>query len=68
MLGISKDQVLGLIKAGELSAFTVGLGKQRVRYRVSEAELDAFVKRRSTGKPIATRHRKSAQQPTREWV
>jgi len=68
LLGISKDGVLNLIRAGELVAFTVGLGKQRIRYRISEAEIDAFVKRRSTAKPSLRRTRKSAPPVTREWV
>lgn len=67
VLGCSKDQVLDLITAGELSAFNVGLGKQRARYRVDASELDAFKRRRAV-RSMTTRKRRPSVIPTREWV
>ena len=68
ILGCSKDQVLALIANGELAAFNVGNGKQRLRYRVEETELAAFKKRRSTKPAPTSRNRRQVPATTREWV
>lgn len=65
-LGVSKDQVLALIAAGELNAFSVGLGKQRKRYRVEESELAAFKQRRSA-KPVQPTARRSSKAYSPRW-
>lgn len=67
-LGCSKDQILALIANGELRAFNVGNGKQRLRYRVEEDELEAFKKRRATKPAPTTRSSRQAPVAIREWV
>jgi len=67
-LGCSKDQVLALIASGELSAFNVGLGKQRARFRVEETELESFKKRRAAKPLPAPRKRRQIPATAREWV
>jgi excisionase family DNA binding protein len=50
-LGCSVDHLKKLIAAGELRAVNIGLGKQRARWMVSEAEIEAFRERRSNQRP-----------------
>jgi hypothetical protein len=61
--GISPDQVLRLIRAGELAAVNVALRtNSRPRYVIDRAEIERFEKRRSvqTVKAAGRRRRKEA--------
>jgi len=62
-LAVKPERVIGWIRRGELRALNVGDGKQRPRYRVSEADLLAFEQRRAVVPPAkpSRRRRQSAE-------
>jgi excisionase family DNA binding protein len=48
-LGVDSHRVVGWIRSGQLPAVNVGDGARRPRFRVSEADLAAFLAARSVG-------------------
>jgi hypothetical protein len=62
-LSISADQVCGLIASGALSAVNIALpGKLKPRWRISEANLGAFLAA-AAAKPTTRRRARKVKQP-----
>jgi excisionase family DNA binding protein len=59
-LGISDDQVRGLVQDGELQYINTGRGKKRPRMKFTDADLDEFIeRRRRKNTPCLSTNRKS---------
>ena len=59
LLQVNQTKVLSWINGGHLEAVNVGSGSKRPRYRISQACLDDFLKKRTKDKPVRpTRRRK----------
>ncbi len=58
-LGVDPAKVLGWIRSGQLRATNLGDGALRPRYRISEADLSAFLSTRRAGpEPTISRVRR----------
>ena len=68
LLSVSVDTVTGWIHSGALVASNIGQGKQRGRYRIAAADLEAFMAARQTGKPAARQPRKRRPSYQRDFA
>ena len=69
LLGVSADHVLSLIHAGELKASNVTLpGAKRPRYKVAEADVEAFLARRASTPPEPTTRRRAKRETLPQFV
>lgn len=60
ILGIDPDKITALIRTGEIKACNLAVSKVgRPRYRISEAEMRAFLERRSSSAPPPATRRRS---------
>jgi excisionase family DNA binding protein len=69
LLGVNADRVVGWIKSGKLRASNVS-DKTRPRWRISPADLQAYLTARSNQVNVSEpkRTRRSIPKPTRQWV
>lgn len=67
-LGCSIDQIRKLNVAGDLPAIDIGVGNRRRCLRIDEAELQAFLRRRSSKPATKSQRRKPAAKANRDWV
>lgn len=70
-LGVSRDTVVGWIRAGDLRAADVRIKKSlggKPRYRIDSTDLDAFWKRRQTTPPPARPSRPRKLPPVIEFI
>lgn len=69
-LGVAVDKVTGWIKKGELPAINVAnAGSKRPRYRIAQADYDAFKRARMVTSPaaVAPRLRRSVAPAARNY-
>ncbi len=67
-LGCSVDQIRKLNVSGQLPAFNIGVGNSRRCLRIDEAELQAFLERRTSKPPSSVNRRRSLPKPKRNWL
>lgn len=67
-LGVNAEKVLGWIRSGELRAVDVSIrhGSGRPRWRISEADLEDFLRARSAA-PIPKKSRRRSTAGVREY-
>ncbi|WP_168566922.1 helix-turn-helix domain-containing protein [Crateriforma spongiae] len=69
ILRIHKESARSLIARGEIEGMAIGRGKQRRKWRVSEAALEDFIRRRTEqSQPGPKPQRTPAVKPKRQWV
>jgi excisionase family DNA binding protein len=72
MTGMKQDNILDLIHRGELKAYNTALDPngQRPRWRISRADLEAFLESRANKKPDSVQpvRRRRKSKPRRQWV
>lgn len=52
-MSVNERKIREWIDSGQLKAINVSQGEQRPRYRISQAQLDAFCKLRETSNPTS---------------
>jgi hypothetical protein len=67
MLGVNADKVVAWINSGKLRA-TNESDKTRPRWRVSPADLQAFMTARSNQSTKAATLKRRSNKPARQWV
>jgi len=69
LVGVSSDHVLALIHLGEIKASNVTLpGAKRPRYKVAEADLEAFLAKRASTPPVPTTRRRARRETLPQFV
>lgn len=68
--GVREHTILAWIKRGDLKALNVGvaLGKQKPRYRITQAALDAFEALRAVTPPAPRTHRRKRSTDVLEFI
>ncbi|TWU66899.1 Helix-turn-helix domain protein [Crateriforma conspicua] len=69
ILRIHKESARSLIAKGEIEGMSIGKGQRRRKWRVSQAALEDFIRRRTEqSQPGPKPQRSPAVKPKRQWV
>ncbi|MCD0459968.1 helix-turn-helix domain-containing protein [Roseiconus lacunae] len=69
ILGCSDEMIRQEIKAGRLAAYTIGSGKQRKRYRITDTAIEDYISANTVViEPRGRRKQRNNTPPKRRWV